>query len=123
MCIRDRTGTATKKNWAKDRPKEPQLPLYAITSEYPLNGIVFASLKSGELGFDGYIDAPDIFLEAPKTEVSVMEERLDNWNSILGNLASEFIKGHAVVDPRESSVCRYCHLDSFCRIKERKYEK
>ena len=52
-----------------------------------------------------------------------MEERLDNWNSILGNLASEFIKGHAVVDPRESSVCRYCHLDSFCRIKERKYEK
>ena len=123
LIIDYKTGAATKKNWAKDRPKEPQLPLYAITSEYPLNGLVFASLKSGELGFDGYIDAPDIFLEAPKTEVSVMEERLDNWNSILGNLASEFIKGHAVVDPRESSVCRYCHLDSFCRIKERKCEK
>ena len=49
-----------------------------------------------------------------------MKDRLDDWKNTLGNLADEFIKGRADVEPREIAVCRYCHLDSFCRIGERK---
>ena len=123
LIIDYKTGIATKRNWGKDRPKEPQLPLYAITSEYSLSGLAYAILKSGELRFDGYVEHDNIFPEAKKVEVCSTKERLDDWKDTLGNLADEFVKGNAVVNPRETSVCRYCHLDSLCRIEERKREK
>ena len=123
LIIDYKTGTATKNNWKKDRPKEPQLPLYAITSEYSLSGLAYAILKSGELRFDGYVEHDNIFPEAKKVEVCSTKERLDDWKDTLGNLADEFVKGNAVVNPRETNVCRYCHLDSLCRIEERKREK
>jgi len=123
LIIDYKTGTATKNNWKKDRLKEPQLPLYAVTSEYSLKGLVYAILKSGELRFDGYVEHENIFSEAKGAEVCSMKERLDAWKDTLENLANEFVKGHAVVDPRDTSVCRYCHLDSLCRIEERKREK
>ena len=80
----------------------------------------YAILKSGQLGFDGYTEDDNIFPEQTKVKVCSMRDRLDDWKNTLGNLADEFIKGRADVEPREIAVCRYCHLDSFCRIGERK---
>jgi len=120
LIIDYKSGKATKNNWEKDRPKEPQLPLYAITSEYSLSGLAYAILKSGELRFDGFAEDDNIFPEQTKVKVCSMKDRLDDWENILGNLTDEFVKGVAVVNPREISVCDNCHLDSFCRIGERK---
>ena len=58
-----------------------------------------------------------------KVEACSMKDRLDDWKNTLGNLTDEFVKGNAVVNPREIGACRYCRLDSFCRIEERKREK
>jgi len=123
LIIDYKTGKANKNNWKKERPKEPQLPLYAITSEYTLSGLTYAILKSGEFRFDGYTEDDNIFPEQMKVEACSMKDRLDDWKNTLGNLTDEFVKGNAVVNPREISVCRYCRLDSFCRIEERKREK
>ena len=123
LIIDYKSGKATKNNWEKDRPKEPQLPLYAITSEYSLSGLAYAILKSGQLGFDGYTENDNIFPEQTKVKACSMKDRLDDWKNTLGNLTDEFVKGDAVVNPREISVCNNCHLDSFCRIGERKCER
>ena len=33
------------------RPREPQLPLYAITREGPLGAVTLATIRTGEVGF------------------------------------------------------------------------
>ena len=122
LIIDYKTGAVTKNNWTKDRPKEPQLPLYAITSEYPLSGLAYACLKPSEFGFDGYVDTDEILPQEKKIKIFDIKELLNDWEKVLGNLADEFRKGCATVTPRKDA-CTYCHLGSLCRIKESEYEK
>jgi ATP-dependent helicase/nuclease subunit B len=111
-----KTGRVSKNVWLTERPDDPQLPLYAVTSELPIAGIVFAQIKNGELKFEGITQAEQI----PEVEIDPNWEALQaDWRTILAKLANEFVQGKAQVDPKEpGKTCRYCHLASLCRINE-----
>ena len=118
VIIDYKTGAVSKSDWESERPNDPQLPLYAVTNGQQVAAIVFASLKPGKLGFVGQTDDDDIFPKVKQDADLLWQEKLDNWEQILIQLANDFRKGNAIVDPT-STACRYCDLHSLCRIHER----
>ena len=79
------------------------MPLYALTSEYPLSGLLYACLKAGELKLVG--------------NKNVNEADLLEWKEALKVATTEFREGTATVDPVD---CTYCNLDGLCRIQNKK---
>jgi hypothetical protein len=44
----------------------------------------------------------------------------DEWSEALLNLAHDFLRGEALVDPKDGrSTCEYCPLPGLCRVAER----
>lgn len=112
------------KGWLRDRPEQPQLPLYAVTHSESLAAVAFASVSAASVGYHGVAREsgllPDVEpfkekdLPAPYVEWAGV---LEFWRSIIERLAREFVSGDARVDPL-TSACRYCHLSTLCRIHE-----
>jgi ATP-dependent helicase/nuclease subunit B len=48
-----KTGQLKSRGWEGERPDEPQLPLYCVTSDKPVAGAAFAMIRVGELRFRG----------------------------------------------------------------------
>ncbi len=113
-----KTGMVTKNDWESENPDDPQLPLYAVTNGQQVAAIAFASLKPGKLGFVGQADADDILPRVKQDTDVLWQEKLDNWEQILIQLANDFRKGKATVEPTVTA-CRYCDLHALCRIHER----
>lgn len=94
------------KGWDGERPDEPQLPLYAVKSEYCVSKIFYAQLAPGNLRW------------LPREGADV-EERGPEWTRVLENLATDFLRGHAAVDPKDGKkTCANCKLGPLCRIGE-----
>ncbi len=113
-----KTGVVTKNDWESENPNDPQLPLYAVTNGQQVAAIAFASLKPGKLGFVGLADADDILPKVKQDADVLWQEKLDSWEQILIQLANNFRKGKAIVEPT-IAACRYCDLHALCRIHER----
>ena len=112
-----KTGHVPAKPWEGDRPEEPQLPLYAVTGAEPLAAVAFARVVRGEGAFKGIAAEPDL-LPGVKS-AAAWDELLAGWRGVLLNLAAQFERGHAQVDPRNGNVtCRNCDLHPFCRVHE-----
>ncbi len=118
VIIDYKTGAVSKNDWESENPNDPQLPLYAVTSQKEIAAIAFASLKRGKLGFIGQADGDDI-LPAIKQDINLLwQERLTQWEQVLIQLANDFRQGKAIVEPTYIA-CRQCDLHSLCRIYER----
>lgn len=92
--------------WDGERPDAPQLPLYAVKSEYRVSKIFYAQLVSGNLRW-------------LPSEGADVEERGPEWRRVLENLATDFLQGHAAVDPKDGKkTCANCKLGALCRIGE-----
>lgn len=115
-----KTGRVASASWDDQRPREPQLPLYALAVE-DAGGVpaalLFARLARGELKFLGAAAVDGV---APGVKAAAdWREQLDRWREHLGALAAEAAAGHAAVSPRDGALtCRYCHLGALCRIHE-----
>lgn len=118
-----KTGESKVQQWFDERPDEPQLPLYAVTSGGSIAAITFAKIRRGEMGYIGLAEESDIL---PGTK-AFAESRyagdygswpalLSHWQESLTRLADAFRRGRADVDPKQSSSCRYCDQHTFCRI-------
>lgn len=126
LIIDYKTGSPREADWFGERPDEPQLPLYCVTADVPVDGIAFAQLSPRDLrwrgiarsdgiadgiaGFDGHraVDA-----------VPSWEAIIEQWRDTLSRLAREFLAGNARIDPKEGpATCRYCDLAPLCRIHE-----
>jgi ATP-dependent helicase/nuclease subunit B len=118
VIIDYKTGAVSKNDWETEHPNDPQLPLYAITSKQQVAAIAFASLKRGKLGFVGQAAADDILPGITQDIDLLWQDKLDAWEQTLIQLANDFRKGKAIVDPTVAA-CRYCDLHSLCRIHER----
>ena len=106
--------------WDGDRPDDPQLPLYVITANVPMAGVVFGALKTGESRFAGLTSADGIIpgIKAATGDDALAKRELQ-WREVMENLAAEFRSGKAAVDPKNpNQTCRRCGLDSLCRIRE-----
>lgn len=103
--------------WRGERPREPQLPLYAITSPEPVQGIAFAQLNPRALQWIGLGDAE---LQLPGLEPAVdWPAQQHEWREVLEQLALGFLGGDARVDFRDAQAQRYSeHLVPLNRILE-----
>lgn len=124
LLIDFKTGQPSKGDWKGTRPKEPQLPLYAVTeATEAVGGIAFGRLRPGEVDFEGLAAEPEQVpgLKGPEEKpfrAGSWEELLAAWEQALDELAGQIRSGDARVNPRRRAECRDCHLKSLCRISE-----
>ena len=113
-----KTGECSPSDWDGPRPNEPQLPIYAVTADFPIAGVFFARLKAGKVGFQGLAHSSNV---VPGVRVSdrqpPLEHTIGEWREVLDQLGRDFRAGRATVDPKDPyQTCRYCALPTLCRI-------
>jgi len=120
-----KTGDPKLAAWFGDRPDEPQLPLYAVTSTDPIAALAFARVQNGMHGFVGAGESADLLpkLAADRqlekiAGVAGWPELMKAWRRVIDDLAGGFAEGRANVDPKSPQSCRECDLHAFCRIQE-----
>ena len=118
LIIDYKTGPVTPAVWEGERPADPQLPLYAVTTDRKPSALLFAKIKTGESAFIGLAEDESILdkIKAPKE--MPWQDKLEEWQSVLQLLADEYLNGTAHVDP-VANACRICDLESLCRINRK----
>ncbi|MDR3492955.1 MAG: PD-(D/E)XK nuclease family protein [Gammaproteobacteria bacterium] len=113
------------KAWFGERLDEPQLPLYCVTENKNITGIMFAQINIEEIELKGISHTPldissvKMITDINYADASTWTEQLKHWQTNLEKLGSEFYSGNAHVDPKDSiETCRYCTLQSLCRVAE-----
>lgn len=102
--------------WKEDRPKEPQLLLYALLDE-TINGLIFTQLKAGQVTCKGLSEENHALsgITGIKEDGSWTDYR-QHWQTQLSELAEEFSQGHCPPQPASASVCQLCDFQSLCRF-------
>lgn len=126
IIIDYKTGIPSINSWFDERPDEPQLPLYCLSSTEPIAGIAFAQVRTSEMKFKGITDLdydiPNVIpIDYLKEDLDVYDWNglLQSWQENLEILAKEFKQGYARVAPKDPGItCQYCELHSLCRIHE-----
>src|SRR5690606_35201591 len=93
-----KTGSPKIPAWFDDRPDEPQLPLYAITSDGEIAAIVFTKLKRGETAYIGLAQEEGLLPEVKtpgntrgiKDIVSDWGTLFTQWRETLNHIAVSF---------------------------------
>ena len=139
LVIDYKTGGVDPKSWDLPRPDDVQLPLYKLYGLEPLQpslfdtiaggpargGLVFARVRTGQTCFAGRVANPLATIDRNlkgnnalvKRKLTAQDE--SDWKEYLKQLTDNFIHGRAEVDPRDyPRTCKYCGLQSICRIQE-----
>lgn len=120
-----KTGKVGLKGWLPPRLDEPQLPIYAgfaITSQ-PV-AIAYAAVRAGkDMGLKGVAAREGVLpgVEPGRRPFDNMSfnELLQGWRDDITSLAGEFASGDARVNPKHGDdTCKYCGLQSLCRVAE-----
>jgi len=125
IIIDYKTGNAAAGQMLGERPEEPQLPLYLVTTEPDAHAVAFARVRAGKRGYVGLARDEDLLpgikaLADARLQYSEWTELVAAWRDELERLAVQFAAGVARVDPkRQPQTCMYCDLGPFCRIRER----
>jgi ATP-dependent helicase/nuclease subunit B len=128
VIIDYKTGDPKIMAWFSSRPDEPQLPLYAISTDGEIAAVVFARIKRGEIAYIG-LSAKEGLLPGVKTVAETVgvrnfipdwETLISQWQESLTDLAVSYREGIAVVDPKDVNSCLYCDLHALCRIYEKR---
>ncbi len=113
-------------NWFSERPEDPQLPLYAITTKGPLGAVLFARVSKGRCDYIGVSESDNVVVDVGAFEttreandVGDWQALLNGWSEVINAIAQEYRRGDARVAPKRASVCDTCDLHSFCRIRDR----
>ena len=122
IIIDYKTGRTSLSSWFKDRPTDPQLPLYALLTH--AQGIAFAKINVTKCGFEGVTDGETKLngmqaLDTYRyTEYKSWIAQLNAWHENLEHLAGEFKEGYAAVDPLcEHLACTTCDFRRLCRVE------
>ncbi|KTD10469.1 PD-(D/E)XK nuclease family protein [Legionella hackeliae] len=103
--------------WNEERPKEPQLLLYALLDD-AINTLLFTQLKAGHLTPKGLseedLTTPGI---SSLKKGQTWTELRQYWHDQLNELAHEFIQGHCKPQPSSPSICQQCDYQNLCRFK------
>lgn len=121
IMIDYKTGLTSKEDWFGDRPNQPQLPLYCVTSQVPISGIVFAQLKNrlNQQVMKGLAEEGVDLNGIETLPTTAWSAQQSDWKMHLEKLMHEFVNGCAKVDPKEGKVtCQFCHLQMVCRVEE-----
>lgn len=119
VIIDYKTGNVNVNEWLEERPGDPQLPLYAVTTSGHVAAIVYGKVKRGECKYLGLAEDENLLPSVRAPGDMDWESRVAQWETILSGLAREFQQGVAAVMPRDDKACAQCDLHGFCRIYER----
>ena len=128
VIIDYKTGKASVSDWLKDRPEEPQLPLYYLALNQQAvaansTGLAFGAVNNKEPKLDGVIEQEGEVVQvepskrARKIGINTWSELQNHWQNVVDQLAEEFKSGHAEVTP-STNACRYCELTKVCRQEQ-----
>jgi probable DNA repair protein len=109
--------------WEGERPRSPQLPLYAIMQDREVAAIAFSTLRRGDCGFAGYGKRKEILGQKKDNSSRYLngdtfEQHIAKWRSVMASLAEDHVRGVATVDPLDQDVCKYCDFGAVCRVAE-----
>ncbi len=112
-----KSSLPSSKPWNEDRPKEPQLLLYALLDNQ-INALLLVQLKRGKITCSGFCEEkPGISgISSVKKEETWEENRL-HWQEQLTTLAEEFKQGHCPPQPAQTNLCQQCDYQSLCRFQ------
>jgi len=115
VLIDYKTGAQTKGKLEGDRPREPQLLVYAAALNEPVEGVLFGELTPADTRLVGHTHEKHCTGGGVKVQNKEWDRFLSNAKGAVENLASEFVRGEAVVRPK---TCEYCKIGPICRINE-----
>jgi ATP-dependent helicase/nuclease subunit B len=124
VIIDYKTGEPKISAWHGDRPDEPQLPLYCISSREPVAAVAYAQLKRGKIQFAGLAEeaglAPGINKsDEVRSNPLPWNELEARWREVITRLCEEIQAGFADADPKKfPETCKNCDLMALCRIHE-----
>lgn len=103
--------------WKEERPKEPQLLLYALLDE-TINTLLFVQLKAGQLESKSFSEEKlNLKGNSSIKKDEHWEDYRQHWHEQLTSLAKEFNQGHCPPQPLSRSICEQCDFESLCRFK------
>ena len=109
-----KSSLSTNLPFREERPKEPQLLLYALLDD-SINTLLFAGLKEGQISIKGLSEEEVDGISTLKKGENWGELR-DNWHRQLSELADEYSTGHCPPKPASPAVCQQCDFQSLCRF-------
>ncbi len=120
LVIDYKSTAAPASAWLGERPDEPQLPLYLVTTEPDAVAIAFAQVKAGDMKFAA-LAADETLLPVRKSLPDLgWDAQVAEWRRVLAQLATRFAAGEAAVQPKNPpTTCRNCDVQPLCRIHER----
>lgn len=121
-------STASNSSWLAERPEDLQLPFYytVMVSQQPapVSAVSIAHLNAANISYTG-LAADSGFHSRIKPSADDRYVKLDwaqlatDFTSKVESFADQFKSGVANVDPANGTLtCRYCALESLCRIGE-----
>jgi probable DNA repair protein len=123
IIIDYKTGRAEPRDWQTDRPEAPQLPLYAVLAtaaqpDIPLADVAFALIRPGkEMALEGFAGKVTAQQKKSNRRSQSLEEQVDTWRRVLTDLAEDFHRGDARVDPKQyPRTCSNCAQRILCRL-------
>ncbi|OIR07067.1 PD-(D/E)XK nuclease superfamily protein [mine drainage metagenome] len=117
-------------SWGEERIAEPQLPVYALTSERPPAAVALARVRQEEPGFvgiaaesgllPGLAGIGDDAARKLFPEVVGWEELLALWRVRIEAIAREIAAGCAAVSFEREQDLEYCEVRPLLRLAERR---
>lgn len=130
VVIDYKSGLVSNNDLLGERLLEPQLPIYALKGldqhKQQIVAVVFAQIRAGECVYKGVAADDDVIPRvksvasslAAKRDICDWPELLNDWDRQLDQLAVDFSRAHAQVNPVAKSACQFCDLARLCRIAE-----
>ena len=119
LIIDYKMGKANINTWQGTRPKEPQLPLYALGYNKPIKGISFAQINVNEQCLKGLGD-----IELTQGISTLEKNRIDlpltwsaalaHWQTTLANLVNEFQQGDCRIEYLDDT--NKCYAGDYLRL-------
>jgi ATP-dependent helicase/nuclease subunit B len=122
VIIDYKTGMVKTDIWDGPRMDEPQLPIYAgFCGVEDVQGVLLGRVAEGKQEFVGrVVNYKAVSPSQPSlSRTPYSETMLEEWKGNLQGLAEQFLRGDALVDPKQyPKTCQYCPLPGLCRIAE-----
>jgi ATP-dependent helicase/nuclease subunit B len=111
-----KSSLPANKPWYEDRPKEPQLLLYALLDEQ-INTLLLMQVKTGTVLCSGLSEEKQDIkgISGLKKEETWVNSR-DTWQIQLTTLAQEILTGHCPPQPAHITLCEQCDFQNLCRF-------
>lgn len=110
----------TNLNWLDPRPDNPQMLIYLLASNLPMDGILLAQVKLADMLFRGVKNQHAKFVadKIISEDIEKWSEQLQKWHHDLHTIANEFTSGNALAQPKYVTTCSQCSYHILCRIND-----